>query len=95
MGFDAVSTIEKKKCGTSDIEQLRFAISQKRIFITFNVKDFVKLYNLFFEKNIDHYGIIVSSQLNIKNLLKRIVKLLNTKSSSEIYNFIEFLNNWK
>ena len=95
MGFDAVSTVETGRKGETDLNQLQFAVSGKRTIITFNVKDFVLLYNQLYSEGKKHSGIIVSTQLNFKETLKRLLKLLNHKSAKEIENTIEFLNSWK
>ena len=95
MGFDAVSTVETGRKGETDLSQLQFAVSGKRTIITFNVKDFVLLYNQIYSEGKKHSGIIVSSQLNFKETLKRLLKLLNHKSAKDIENTIEFLNSWK
>lgn len=95
MGYNTISTIEANRKGKSDREQLDFSIAEKRAILTFNVKDFVLLYDEYYKKDKKHWGIIVSSQLNFKETLKRILKLLNRKSASDLENNIEFLNNWK
>ena len=95
MGFDIVSTVEINRRGKTDFEQIKFAISEKRVILTFNVKDFVLLYNKLYSEKVNHFGIIVSSQINLKETLRRWLKLLNHKSSKEMKNAIEFLNNWK
>ena len=92
MGFDGISTIETNNKGETDKNQIEFAISEKRTILTFNVKDFVLLYNKLSLKKINHYGIIVSSHIKLKELIKRILKLLNRKSSEDMINSIEFLN---
>lgn len=43
-GYDAISTPEARNLGQSDAEQLRYAISQQRAILTFNVRDFVQLH---------------------------------------------------
>ena len=83
---------ETGRKGETDLSQLQFAVSEKRTIITFNVKDFVLLYNQLYSEGKKHSGIIVSSQLNFKETLKR---LLNHKSAKDIENTIEFLNSWK
>ena len=95
MGFDVVTTIERGNKGATDRVQIEYAISEHRTILTFNVKDFVGLYNLLYGERKTHAGIIVSSQVPFKELLRRISKLLHHKSAEEMENGIEFLNNWK
>lgn len=95
MGFDAVSTVETGRKGETDLSQLQYAVSEKRTIITFNVKDFVLLYNQLYSEGREHSGIIVSTQLNFKETLKRLLRLLNHRSAKDIQNNIEFLNSWQ
>ena len=95
MDFDVVSTVEKGKKGATDREQIDFAIREHRTLLTFNVKDFVILYNLLYEVRTNHAGRIISSQVPFKELLRRILKLLHHKTAEKMANWIEFLNNWK
>lgn len=64
MGFDAVSTVETGRKGETDLSQLQFAVLKKRTIITFNVKDFVLLYNQLYSEGKKRSGIIVSSQIS-------------------------------
>ena len=94
-GFDAITTIEAGLQGNSDRQQIDYAISNNRAILTFNVKHFVLLYNEMYSKNRQHPGIVVSTQQNFGETLKRLLKLLNNKTAEEMSNSIEFLNNWK
>ena len=95
MGYDTVSTVSVGRRGNTDQEQIDFAISKNRTILTFNVKDFVLIYNKLYSSKINHPGIIVSTQLNFKDTLKRLLKLLNHRTVEDLENSIEFLNNWK
>lgn len=95
MGFDVVTTIEAGNKGFSDEAQLEFARKTGRTICTFNIKDFVLLYNRCYSEKRDHAGIIVSSQINLKETLKRLTNLLNHKSADNLADNIEFLNTWK
>ena len=72
-----------------------YALKNKRAICTFNIKDFVQLYNRYYKENKHHAGIIVSSQINLPETLRRLVKFLNNTTLETIENSIEFLNNWK
>jgi predicted nuclease of predicted toxin-antitoxin system len=95
MGFDVVTTIEMGNKGASDNDQIEFAIQENRTLLTFNVRDFVLLYDFLYDEGRKHAGIVVSSQIGLKELLRRLLKLLNHTSAEEMANNIEFLNNWK
>jgi predicted nuclease of predicted toxin-antitoxin system len=95
MGFYVVTTIERGNKGATDKVQIEYASRENRTILTFNVKDFVLLYNRLYEERKTHAGIIVSSQIPFKVLLRRLSKLLHHKTVEEMENGIEFLNNWK
>ena len=91
-GYDAISAAEEKQLGKSDEEQLRFAVIRKRVLLTHNVKDFVKLHNKYFDK---HYGIIVSDQVEFKILLQRICRLFSRTAIHDIKGKLVWLSNYK
>jgi len=79
-GFDVKSVSELKLIGSKDIELLRLASEEKRIFVTHD-KDFI---NIAYIKNLKHSGIIILKfKLQISNeifssllwLLKSDIKL--------------------
>ena len=41
-GFDVVDAQELGRKGSSDTEQLKYAVQQRRCLMTFNVRDFIK-----------------------------------------------------
>jgi hypothetical protein len=94
-GVDVVSTLKAGKIGNTDEEQLSFAKNEKRIIITHNVRDFVILHKKNSNDDRTHSGIIVSDQLPIGTLLKRVMKLWFTLDAKEMESRIEFLSNWK
>ncbi len=94
-GVDVMSTLKADKIGNSDEQQLIFAKSENRIIITHNVRDFVILHKLFLDDNRIHSGIIVSDQLPIGTLLKRVMKLWFSLGNVDMQNRLEFLSNWR
>ncbi len=81
--------------GKSDRAQLEFAIKNGRAILTYNIKNFVAFAREYTEKNYSHRGIIVSDHLELKELLRRVLKLLSTYSSSEMENRFVWLHNFK
>jgi len=75
-GFDVTATQEAELSGTSDEKQLEFAAKEQRVVLTFNRGDYIKLFRDWAKENKTHAGIIVSEQIPIGELLKRILKLL-------------------
>lgn len=93
-GYDVVSTHEIGNCGNSDEKQLEFASSQCRAILTFNISDYAKLHQKWLAENKIHYGIIVSQQFSkreIGELLRRVLRFLNTYTADEVYNNFLYL----
>ena len=94
--IDIVSVLEAKFAAHSDEEQLLWARQAGRVIYTFNAKHFCRLHREFLAAGRDHAGIIVGSQqrLSIGEQLRRLLRMINAKSSDEMRNRIEFLSNW-
>lgn len=93
--IDVFSTQEYGKITSSDEEQLEFATKQQRTILTFNREDYIKLHLDWMKKGKNHYGIIISQQIPIGELLKRTLKLCNTLSSEDMRDRLEYLSQWK
>ena len=94
-GVDVISTLQAGNNGNTDEEQLVFVKNENRVIITHNVRDFVILNKNFLQEDRIHHGIIVTDQLPIGMVLKRIMKLWFTLDADDMKNRLEFLSNWK
>lgn len=94
-GFDTLSTPEVGNLELSDEEQLDFAIQNKRAVLSFNRRDFCRMHAEYLTSGRKHYGIIVSTQLPIGEVVKRCLRLLSALTAEEMVNRLEFLSNWK
>ncbi len=90
-GFDVVHAQNLGRKGRSDVEQLTFAIQQKRCLFSFNVKDFVVLHNQFVQNEQKHCGIIVSKQIPFSETMHKLLRLLQRFSQETMENRLEFL----
>ncbi|HEY0783939.1 MAG TPA: DUF5615 family PIN-like protein [Thermoanaerobaculia bacterium] len=59
LGLDVVSVHEIDRRGFADDEQLRFAIGERRVFVTRNRDDFFRLTVSMFETGELHYGLLI------------------------------------
>ncbi len=94
-GFDAVSA---KKIGNAELQdraQLDYAIAEHRAIVTHNIQDFAPLLNEYWRIGKEHYGIIVSQQLPLSELLRRVLKMLNTVDADEMKNSYRDLGEFK
>jgi predicted nuclease of predicted toxin-antitoxin system len=90
-GHDAVHTLETKRLGLSDESQLNFATEESRCLVTFNVGDFVRLHNCWMAAGREHAGIIVSEQLPVGEMLRRLLALLQKESADLMCGQVRFL----
>ncbi len=93
--IDVLTANEAGRTGISDADQLAFATSEGRAVFTFNRGDFVQLHSKYLLKNRTHSGIIVSDQLEIGVVIRRMLKLLDEHSAETMQNWLEFLSNWR
>ena len=80
----------------SDEEQIDWARQNGRVVFSFNTRDFYRLHTTIIEQGLSHAGIILAPQqrYGIGDLMRGVLKLINTKSSEEMQGQLEFLNNW-
>lgn len=90
-GYDALAAKEANMYGESDENQLAFAVSNSRAIITFNIKDFVLLHQLWLPGRKEHFGIIVSPEIRISKLIHLCLKLLSKTESKDLINQLRFL----
>jgi len=81
--------------GSSDIEQLAFATSQNRAILTFNVRDFVRLAREYADSGRHHSGIIVSDHLPFRELLRRVLVLLQRQPPGDLTDTVLWLQDYK
>lgn len=91
-GYDTTSAHEENLLGIMDEEQLNFAIHKKRILLTHNIKDFVKLHTKYFDK---HFGIILSDQIEFKTLLQRTCRFLSKATVQDTKGKLIWLSSFK
>jgi len=92
---DLLTAREAGLISAPDERHLEFAASVNRAVFTFNSRDFVILHTKYLEDGKHHAGIIVSNQLQVGFLLKRLLKLLNARSAKEMRDWLEYLSNWQ
>ncbi|MEA5514230.1 DUF5615 family PIN-like protein [Nodularia sp. UHCC 0506] len=92
-GVDVTTVGELSRTGFSDEEQLTIATEQQRAFYTFNVGDFCQLHTLYITQKRTHSGIIISSQdYSLGEQMRRVLKLMATKSAQDMENQLVFLS---
>lgn len=94
-GVDVLTTQEAGNIGLNDEEQLIFSSKYNRVLISFNKRDFAKIHYKWMKLKKPHAGIILSDQLPIGIVLRRLMKLYFSLSSTDMRNRLEYLSSWK
>ncbi|HUG94449.1 MAG TPA: DUF5615 family PIN-like protein, partial [Planctomycetaceae bacterium] len=84
-GFEAISTPEAGRMGEPDESQLRWAATDGRAIVTFNVADFARLHHEWMLKGDHHAGVIVSQQRPVGDVIRRLLNLSAALSADDMF----------
>lgn len=95
-GVDVTTALVEDMIERSDAEHLAYAAQQGRTLFSFNVGDFYQLHTAYLTQRESHAGIILSPQQRypVGEQMRRLLKLIATKSAEEIEDTVEFLSTW-
>lgn len=93
-GWTALTTHEAGRQGSTDIEQLQFAIVCGHAMLTYNVADFPRLHYELIRNGEHHPGIIVAAQDDPAANARTLLKLVSAFSADDVADQLVFLNNW-
>ena len=85
-GFDCISAREIGNDALSDEAQMVFATDENRTLITHNIQDFVPIFERWWHAERNHPGIIVSQQIPLGELQRRVIRLLDAITADEMKN---------
>ncbi len=92
---DVLSAGEAQMLSRSDEEQLKWTLENQRVVYSFNIRDFYRIYTNWVKERQDHSGIILGFQnYSIGEQMRRILRIIATKSAEEMKNQVEFLSAW-
>lgn len=94
-GIDVLTTQGAGNIGRPDEDQLMFATRTGRVFFTHNRGDFARLHQAGIRIGRSHAGIILSDQLPVGELLRRLSNLCFHLSQEEMADRLEFLGTWR
>lgn len=94
-GHDVLTTKEAGHAEWSDEQQLAFAASEGRVFLTHNRRDFRRLHRLCIEQNRWHSGIIISAHLPLEELERRLARLFAAYTSYDMQSRLIPLNEFR
>uniref|UniRef100_B8HTZ3 DUF5615 domain-containing protein n=1 Tax=Cyanothece sp. (strain PCC 7425 / ATCC 29141) TaxID=395961 RepID=B8HTZ3_CYAP4 len=94
-GADVISTVEAGRLSRSDTDQLEWALNNRRVIYSFNVRDFYQLHTEWLGQSRTHAGIILSKQdYGIGDQVRGLLQLITSKPAEEMENQVEFLGEW-
>jgi predicted nuclease of predicted toxin-antitoxin system len=94
-GIDVLTTQEAGNVQQRDEDQLAFATQVGRVFFTHNRGDFALLHKKIIQEGRAHAGLIVSDQLPLGTLLRRLSKICFHLTQEEMASRLEFLGTWR
>ncbi len=95
-GVDVLSALEAGMVERSDSHHLEYAAAQGRILYSFNVGDFHRLHTSWLIEGRSHCGLVLSKQqqYSVGEQMRRLLKLIATRSPEEMRNHVEYLSAW-
>jgi len=90
-GHDVVHALEVGLKSVDDPVVLAAAVAQRRAVLTHNVTDFLPLAGEYGRRGRDHFGILISKQVDVKELLARTTRALAERTPDELFNAVVWL----
>jgi hypothetical protein len=92
-GIDVLTVFDVGRDSDEDGDQLAFAAGEGRCIYSLNVGDFCRLHQQFLAQGQEHAGIILvpRQRYSAGEKIRRLVALVNSTSSEEMRNRLEFL----
>lgn len=90
-GFKALTTQEAGQLGSSDENQLSYAVNQQKALLTHNRDDFERLAEKYFAADKEHYGIIIAVRRQPYDIVRRVLVLLNNVTADEMKNQVRYV----
>jgi len=83
-GFHSTTTGDSGNLGSSDSDQLEYAVSQRMAMLPHNRVDFEILHQKYIAEERRHWGIVVASRRYPHQIVINILKLLNRLTADEL-----------
>jgi uncharacterized protein with PIN domain len=94
-GYDVVSAHEVEMLAKSDEEQIEFASRTNRIIISFNSRHYSPLAKTYFFSGKEHAGIVVSKVIDISEMLRLLINLLEKAAPGDLKNSFKWLQEFQ
>ena len=95
-GVDVTTAFDEGMIEREDAEHLNYAAEQGRVLYSFNQEDFYRLHTACLVQGKSHAGIILARQqhYSVGEQMRRLLRLIASKSADEMKNWVEFLSAW-
>lgn len=95
-GVDVITALEAAMIDRDDDDHLAYATVLGRVLYSFNRSDYYRLHALWLRQERSHTGIVLARQqhYSVGEQMRRLLKLISTRSAEEMNNQVEFLNRW-
>lgn len=95
-GVDVMTATEAGLADATDEQQLEFARDQARALFTFNAADFFRIHTEYLTRGKPHAGTILAPQqrYSVGERIRRLLKLVATRTAEQMENRVEFLSDW-
>ncbi len=95
-GIDVTTAFDEGMIEMEDSEHLEFSTQLNRVLCSHNVGDFHELHTIFLNEGKIHAGIILAPQqrYSIGEQMRRLLRLIATKSAEDMKNNLELLSMW-
>ena len=90
-GFDALTTRDAGQLGSSDEEQLAYAVNQGKALLTHNRADFEALSQEYIIVGREHYGIILAVRRSPYEIVRRLLIILSNVTGEEMKNQVRYI----
>jgi predicted nuclease of predicted toxin-antitoxin system len=90
-GFAVTTTLEAGNLGCTDLEQLEYAVAHQQSLLTHNRADFEALAQTYFSSGREHEGIVIAVRRLPKEIVSRVLPILNSRTSDEMHNQILYI----
>jgi predicted nuclease of predicted toxin-antitoxin system len=90
-GFIAVTTRDAGNLGTSDSNQLSYAVSAQKALLTHNRVDFEALANSYRVAGQTHFGIIIAVRRPAHEVVRRLLAILNQVTADEMIEQLRYI----
>lgn len=93
---DAVTALDMGMIEQADEDHLAAATAQRRVLYSFNLADFYRLHRAWLAAGKSHSGMVLAQQqrYSVGEQMRRLLKLIASKSAEDMQNQAEFLSYW-